>query len=63
MYCQKETIEKIIDNKGDYVVQIKANQGIFHEDIYAMFDDKYIDETDKECEYEIYTTMEKVMEE
>ena len=24
-----------------------------------MFDDKYIDETDKDCEYEIYSTMEK----
>ena len=24
-----------------------------------MFDDKYMDITDKECEYEIYTTIEK----
>ena len=45
--------------KGDYVVQLKANQGTFHEDVYAMFDDKYIDETDTDCEYEIYSTMEK----
>ena len=59
MHCQKETVEKIIDNKGDYVVQLKANQGTFHEEVYAMFDDKYIDEADKECEYEIYSTMEK----
>ena len=59
MHCQKETVEKIIDNKGDYVVQLKANQGTFHEDVYAMFDDKYIDETDTDCEYEIYSTMEK----
>ena len=25
MHCQKETAEKIIDNKGDYVLQLKAN--------------------------------------
>ena len=59
MHCQKETVEKIIDKKGDYVVQLKANHGTFHEDVYAMFDDKYIDETDRDCEYEIYSTMEK----
>ena len=59
MHCQKETVEKIIDNKGDYVVQLKANQGTFHKDVYAMFDDKYMDETDKESEYEIYSTIEK----
>ena len=59
MHCQKETVEKIIDNKGDYVVQLKANQGTFHEDVYAMFDDEYMDETDKDCEYEIYSTIEK----
>jgi predicted transposase YbfD/YdcC len=59
MHCQKQTIEKIIDNGGDYVVQLKANQGNFHEDVYAMFDDNYIDTTDKDCEYEIYSTLEK----
>ena len=59
MHCQKETVEKIINNHGDYVVQLKANQGTFHEDVYAMFDDKYMDETDKDCEYEIYSTIEK----
>lgn len=40
MHCQKETAEKIIDNKGDYVLQLKANQGRFYEEIYAMFDKK-----------------------
>lgn len=34
-------------------------QGNFYEDVYAMFDDKYMDETDKKCEYEVYTTIEK----
>ena len=59
MHCQKETAKTIIDNKGDYVLQLKANQGRFYEDVYAMFDDKYINETDKDCEYEIYRTIEK----
>ena len=59
MHCQKETAKTIVENGGDYVLQLKANQKSFYEDVYAMFDDKYIDETDKECEYEIYKTQEK----
>ena len=59
MHCQKETMEKIVDNLGDYVVQLKGNQGRFYEDVYAMFDDRYMDEADKDCEYEIYSTIEK----
>ena len=58
MHCQKETAELIKNNGGDYVLQLKGNQGNFYEDVYAMFDDKYMDETDKECEYEMYTTIE-----
>lgn len=59
MHCQKETAQTIVNNGGDYVLQLKANQKNFYEDVYAMFDDKYIDEADKECEYEIYKTQEK----
>lgn len=59
MHCQKETAELIIDNSGNYVLQLKANQKGFYEDVYAMFDNKYMDESDKECEYETYTTIEK----
>ena len=59
MHCQKETAERIVNNGGDYVLQLKANQKSFYEDVYAMFDDKYMDETDKKCEYEIYKTEEK----
>lgn len=59
MHCQKETVKKIISNKGDYVVQLKANQGNFYEDVYAMFDDNYMDMADKDCEYETYSTIEK----
>ena len=40
-------------------MQLKANQGRFYEDVYAIFEDKYMDITDKDCEYEIYSTIEK----
>ena len=59
MHCQKETVEKIIDNGADYVIQLKGNQGNFYDDVYAMFDGKYMDEADKDCEYETYQTIEK----
>lgn len=59
MHCQKETAEAIIKNKGDYVLQLKANQGNFYTDVYAMFDDKYINEADTECEYETCSTINK----
>ena len=59
MHCQKETIAKVIENKADYVVQLKSNQGNFYKDVYAMFDDKYRDEAEKDNEYETFTTIEK----
>lgn len=59
MHCQKETAEIIIKNKGDYVLQLKANQGRFYSDVYAMFDDKYMNEADKDSEYETYKTIDK----
>lgn len=59
MHCQKETAQTIVNNGGDYVLQLKANQKNFYEDVYAMFDDKYMDKTDKNSEYEIYQTQEK----
>ena len=59
MHCQKETAEIIIKNKGDYVLQLKANQKGFYEDVYAMFDEKYINEANRDCEYETFSTIEK----
>lgn len=35
MHCQKETAETIINNKGDYVLQLKANQGNFYQDVLS----------------------------
>ena len=59
MHCQRETAETIINNKGEYVLQLKSNQRNFYQDVYAMFDDKYMDIADKDSEYETYTTIEK----
>lgn len=59
MHCQKETAELIVNNGGDYVLQLKANQGNFYDEVYSMFEDKYMDTTDTDCEYEIFSTIEK----
>ena len=59
MHCQKETEEKIVINEGDYILQLKANQKSFYDDVYTMFEEKYMDETDRNCEYEIYKREEK----
>ena len=59
MHCQKKTAKKIVEKKGDYVLQLKENQGRMYEDVYAMFDDKYMNEADKDCEYETFSTTEK----
>lgn len=59
MHCQKETAEKIRKNKGNYVLQLKKNQGSFYEDVYAMFEKKYMAEDSTDNEYEVYQTIEK----
>ena len=37
----------------------RERNGFFYEDVYAMFDEKYMDTFDKDCEYEIFRTIEK----
>lgn len=59
MHCQKETAKIIVERNADYVLQLKANQGSFYGDVYAMFDDTYMYNSKKEEEYEIYQTIEK----
>lgn len=59
-HCQKKTVEKIIENKGDYVIQVKKNQGNFYADIKEMFNDKISSEYKKDKEdYEYYEEREK----
>ncbi|NBJ92191.1 ISAs1 family transposase [bacterium 1xD42-62] len=38
MNCQKGTAEVIIEGKGDYVLVLKGNQGLLHEEVRAYFD-------------------------
>ena len=37
LHCQEETLAKIIDKKGDYVVQVKRNQESLYDDIEGLF--------------------------
>lgn len=58
MHCQKETINKIVERKGDYIIQLKGNQGNFYEDVRLMFEDKIADKRSEE-NYLTYTQIEK----
>ena len=37
MHCPKETLAKVVEKKGDYVVQVKKNQGALYDDICGLF--------------------------
>lgn len=38
MHAQRDTLSKVIEKKGDYVVQVKRNQKILLEDIEGLFE-------------------------
>ncbi len=38
MGCQKEVASKILQEKADYVLAVKKNQGRLHEDVHDIFD-------------------------
>ena len=38
MGCQKEVASKILDERADYVLAVKKNQGRLHEDVHDTFD-------------------------
>ena len=38
MGCQKKVVAQIIDQKGDYVISLKGNQGNLHLDVAEFFD-------------------------
>lgn len=58
MNCQKETARVIIDAKGDYVLALKGNQGLFYEEVTGFFDEELEKELEgKEGHY--YKTVEK----
>jgi len=41
MGCQREIAKKIIENKADYVLSLKGNQGNLLDDIRFYFEDAY----------------------
>ena len=55
LHCQKETAKAIVENGGDYVLQLKGNQKRMYEDFDAVFDEKQVNKED----FEIYETIEK----
>jgi predicted transposase YbfD/YdcC len=38
MGCQKKIAKQIIQQKGDYVLSLKGNQGLLHEDVTTYFE-------------------------
>lgn len=36
--CQKEIVEQIVEQKGDYCISLKGNQGILHEEVREYFE-------------------------
>lgn len=50
---QKETVESIIKKKGNYVLALKGNQGLFYKDIKEYFlDEEFLKIIEKENYYE-----------
>ena len=45
--CQKDTVAAIAGSKGDYVLSLKGNQPLFHEEVQGFFDDEKREEIRK----------------
>jgi len=56
MGCQKAIAEKIIDQRGDYLLALKANQGGLHEEVELLFDQCLRDD----CQGVAYATAQTV---
>lgn len=56
MHCNRETVEKIIQGNGDYVLALKGNQEVSHEEIGTYIEDCIADPL---IEVESATTLEK----
>ena len=44
MNCQKDTVKAIIESKGEYVLALKGNQHLFHEEVKEYFDERMQEE-------------------
>lgn len=56
--CQKEIVRDIIDQKADYVLSLKGNQGRLHEDVKLYLDTEE-KKTKSRVTYDSYETIEK----
>lgn len=43
MNCQKDTVEAITSQKGDYVLALKGNQPLFYEEVRSYFDNETLE--------------------
>jgi predicted transposase YbfD/YdcC len=41
MHCQKETAQRILNGKGDYLLQVKANQPALYENVRLLFEEGF----------------------
>jgi len=55
MGTQREIAQKIVDKRGDYVLALKGNQGLLHEEVREYWKDPELPEK----EYDAYETVEK----
>ena len=58
IHCQKETIKQIVEQGGDYCIQLKENQKTLYKDVSLLFDEDLAD-TNSSPEYKEHTTLEK----
>lgn len=58
MGCQKAIVKKIIEKSGDYVISLKGNQGILHDDV-KLFLETEKQRDFKKIAHDYYETVEK----
>ena len=57
MGCQKEIAKAIVDKGGDYVLALKGNQGVLHDEVGEFFDDVLV--RGLKAELDTHATVEK----
>ena len=55
MHCQRDTCARIIGQKGDYILELKGNQGTLLEDVKL-----FLQENNDKTEIDEYTTLKKI---
>lgn len=56
MGCQTKIAQQIVDEKGDFVISLKGNQGTLHDDVKCFFE---LENPLKNDEIEVYQSTEK----